>query len=208
MAKIADLLVDRMLQRPRGFVARRMWRDMKAHHGIFHDTLAELELTADDNLLEIGCGGGTFVRLALESSCRATAVDHSTDMAELARRNNADAVAAGRLAVVVAPAESLPFADGTFTHAALMNVLFFVDVPATLGELRRVLAPGARLVIHTVAPNPPASIMPPPVARRLRLWPDDELLQLMENADFADVKVRHTGKGFQLVTATRPVAKP
>lgn len=199
---IADMVTDRLLRRPRGRIARLWWRDMKAHHGIFRDSLAALALTPDDHLLEIGCGGGTFANWALDTGCRVTAVDHSADMVELAKANNTEAVLAKRLDVICAPAENLPFPDGQFTCAALMNVLFFLDAPAALAELRRVLAPCARIAVHTMAPNPPAKVVPPPMAKRMRLYGDDELLSLVSAAGFPDAHLTRIDDAFQLVTAT------
>ncbi|WP_051020725.1 class I SAM-dependent methyltransferase [Nocardia araoensis] len=199
-----DLFIDRLLRRPRGPLARRMWRDMKSHHDIFRDTLAALHLTADDRLLEIGCGGGTFAARALESGCRAIAVDHSADMVALTKSANADAVREGRLEVVEAAAESLPLPDRHFTCATAMNVLFFVSVPATLAELHRVLAPGGRLVLHTVAPQPPRSVMPAPLTGRVRLHSDAELVAMLETAGFHQPRVERVNDAFQLLTASRP----
>ncbi|MGO4617868.1 class I SAM-dependent methyltransferase [Nocardia sp. 2YAB30] len=198
-----DLFTDHLLRRPRGRLARMMWRDMKSHHEIFRDTLAALNLTSDDHLLEIGCGGGTFAAQALALGCRITAVDHSADMVALTKSTNADAVRGGRLEVIEAAAESLPLPDRHFTCATAMNVLFFVSVPALLAELHRVLAPGGRLVLHTVAPEPPRSLMPPPVAKRVRLHSDAELVSMLETADFHQPCVERVGDAFQLITASR-----
>ncbi|WP_280269236.1 class I SAM-dependent methyltransferase [Nocardia wallacei] len=204
MTGVADLFTEHLLRRPRGPIARFWWRDMKAHHDIFRETLAALDPRPEDNLIEIGCGGGTFVNWALASGCRATAVDHSADMVALTERNNADAVRTGALTVVHASAEQLPLPDGTFTAAALMNALFFLDAAAALAELHRVLAPSGRLVLHTLAPNPPASLAPAPVARRMRLYTDDELRSLLTTAGFTETRVTRSGKGFQSATAVRP----
>ncbi len=204
MTGIADIFTDHILKNPRGPIARRWWRDMKAHHGIFRETLQALELTAGDDLLEIGCGGGTFINWALESGCRATAVDHSADMAALAQKNNADAVHSGRLEVIVSPADKLPLPDSRFTAAALMNVLFFLDAPRALAELHRVLAPEARLVVHTIAPNPPSKVAPGPLARRMRLYSDEDLHALLDGAGFTGAQVVRTDPAYQLVTAIRP----
>jgi cyclopropane fatty-acyl-phospholipid synthase-like methyltransferase len=57
-----------------------------------------LALEPADLLLDVGCGGGIFLRQALETGCTAIGVDHSRDMVLLAREKNAGAIAAGPLA--------------------------------------------------------------------------------------------------------------
>jgi SAM-dependent methyltransferase len=48
-------------------------------------------------------------------------------------------------------AEHLPFPDSYFDHAVCLGALLYFDSPeAALGELRRVLKPGARVVLRTV----------------------------------------------------------
>src|ERR671937_355486 len=121
MSSMVDGVVDRFLRRPRGVIARRFWRDPKGHHEIFQTVLDALKPLADDHLLEIGCGGGTFVNRALESGCRATAVDHSADMVAVAATNNRNAVSTERLEVVQASADRLPLPDGQYTCATMMN---------------------------------------------------------------------------------------
>ncbi|WP_327150588.1 class I SAM-dependent methyltransferase [Nocardia sp. NBC_01329] len=199
-----DLFTDRLLRRPRGPLARLMWRDMKSHHEIFRDTLAELHLSADDHLLEVGCGGGTFAARALESGCRMTTVDHSADMVALTGSRNNAAVREGRLEVLEGTAEALPLPDQHFSCVTAMNILFFVDTPKTLSELHRVLRPNGRVVLHTVAPDPPRSLMPPPVARRAHFHSDSELRTMLETAGLGTPRVRRVDNIFQIVTATRP----
>lgn len=203
MSSVMDAVVDRFARRPRGMFARRFWRDPKAHHEIFRSTLAALDLQQDDNLLEIGCGGGTFVNWALGTGCRATAVDHSADMVALTESGNRDAVAAQRLTVVQASADRLSLPDCEFTCAALMNVLFFLDEPAVLAEVHRVLRPGGRLVIHTVAAEPPRNIAPPPLAKRMRLHSDDELIALVDGVGFVKTELTRIDGVYQLVSATK-----
>ena len=153
--------------------------------------LAELALTPDDYLVEVGCGGGVLLKDALLSGCRAAAVDHSPDMVRLAREVNHHAVAEGRLEVRHANADSLPFPDATFTCAAMTGVLGFLPDPvAALREMRRVLSSGGRVVVLGSDPSErgtPAS--PEPMASRLRFYEDDELKRLAEAAGFESAQV-------------------
>lgn len=188
-AAVGDWLTDRQARRPSGARSRGVYRDPLYHHPNFAVILAELALSSDDYLLEVGCGGGALLKKALLSGCRAAAVDHSPEMVRLARNENADAVARGRLEVVEASAHALPFADGTFTCAAMTGVLGFLQEPvAALAETYRVLASGGRVVILGSDPELKGTPgAPEPMASRLRFYDDDGLEALGRAAGFETV---------------------
>jgi SAM-dependent methyltransferase len=192
-AALGDWLTDRLARRPSGARSRGIYRDPLYHYPNFAVILAELALTPDDYLLEVGCGGGALLKKALAAGCRAAAVDHSPDMVRLARQENADAVASGRLEVLEASAHALPFPDRTFTCAAMTGVLGFLHEPvAAVSEMRRVLASGGRAVILGSDPElrgTPAA--PEPMASRLRFYVDDDLEALGREAGFEHVEVVH-----------------
>jgi ubiquinone/menaquinone biosynthesis C-methylase UbiE len=198
---LGDRMTDRLFRRPAGRVANRFYREAKPHQDAFRETLAALALDSQDHLLEIGCGGGTFLAWALATGCTANAIDHSTEMLALASRRNSSAITAGRLAVREADAASLPFSDGEFTAAAAINCFFFFDAPqAVLAEVHRTLAPTGRIAVHTLA------VAPPLIARRLHLYSDGDLVRMFEAAGYEHIAVRRTGAGAvaQLVTACKP----
>jgi SAM-dependent methyltransferase len=188
---LGDWMTDRRARRPSGASSRAIYRDPLFHYPNFQVILQELALTAGDYLLEVGCGGGALVKAALRSGCRAAAVDHSHEMVRLARAENAAAVAAERLDVREARADSLPFPDGTFTCAAMTGVLgFLADPVAALAEIRRVLAPGGRIVVLGSDPELKGTPgAPEPMASRLRFYKEDELERLGRAAGFDDVRV-------------------
>ena len=190
-AGFGDWLTDRLARRPWGASARAVYRDPLYHYPNFRVILAELALSPDDYLLEVGCGGGALLKAALASGCRASAVDHSREMVRLARQENASAIADGRLQIVEASADALPFADGTFTCAAMTGVLGFLSRPVqVLGEIRRVLVSGGRVVILGSDPElrgTPGA--PEPMASRLRFYDDSELAALGRDAGFQDVRI-------------------
>jgi SAM-dependent methyltransferase len=188
---LGDWLTDRRARRPSGAQARDVYRAPLYHYPNFQVILAELALTPDDYLVEVGCGGGAFLAEALKSGCRAAAIDHSPEMVRLAWEVNHDAVAAGRLELQRASADHLPFPDNTFSAAAMTGVLGFLpDAVAALREIRRVLAEGGRLVVLGSEPalrGTPAA--PEPMASRLRFYEDDELRQLGLDAGFNTAQV-------------------
>jgi ubiquinone/menaquinone biosynthesis C-methylase UbiE len=120
------------------------------HRPNFKAILAVLGLRPDDNLLEVGCGGGAFLQDALKSGCKAAAIDHSSDMVRVAREVNHAAIQQNRLEIREADASSLPYPDGIFSGAVMTGVFGFITNPLqALSEIRRVLAPGGRLVLFT-----------------------------------------------------------
>jgi arsenite methyltransferase len=98
-------------------------------------------------VLEIGCGGGAYLRdmaLAVGETGRACGIDISAEQIEQARELCADAPAAE---LHVASALELPFEDGTFDAAFSVQVLEYIDaVDDVLAETARVLKPGGRFV--------------------------------------------------------------
>jgi SAM-dependent methyltransferase len=96
-------------------------------------------------VLEVGCGTGRFLA-ALAGRAKAWGVDPSPEMLEVAR---------GRVhgaGLKLGSAEELPFKDRWFERAAMWLVVHLVERPRAFAELKRVLAPGGRLVIATFDP--------------------------------------------------------
>jgi SAM-dependent methyltransferase len=191
-----DWLTDRIARRPSGQRAREVYGAEDVHEFARRAILDVLVLGAGDHLLEVGCGGGLLLREALATGARVTGLDHSDDMVKLARDRAPGAE------LVLATAEALPFADDTFTGAAMSIVFFFLDDPiGVLRGSRRVLRPDGRLAIYTTGPElrgTPAA--PEPVASRGHFFADEELGDLARRAGFGDVEVRNDGGG-QLLTA-------
>ena len=88
-------------------------------------------------VLDVGCGPGALTAELLRRGLRVTAVDPQEGFAAAARERNPAAE------VLVAPAERLPFEDGTFDAALAQLVVQFMDDPvAGLREMGRVTRPG------------------------------------------------------------------
>ena len=100
-------------------------------------------------VLDVGCGTGNLLPLLRESGARVAAyagIDPSPPMLRLA----ADKLRASGIhgAVLAAPAEALPFADGAFATAVSASTLHdWPDADAGLAEIRRVLRPGGALLL-------------------------------------------------------------
>jgi SAM-dependent methyltransferase len=195
-----DRMTDRVARRPHGREARETYGADDAHSFAWEPVLDALQLTPDDQLLDVGCGGGVFLRRALETGCGAVGVDHSHDMVHLARR-----ITDGRAPIVQASAERLPFEAGAFTAVSCLVAFFFFPEPvAALQEFRRILDPErGRLAVYTTAPEMKGTPAAPyPLATRGYFYEDDELAELARAAGFRSVEVsRPEGGGAQLLVA-------
>ena len=150
MNDFAERLVDRIARRPHGLLGRLLYRFPLGHTPGFDMALSKAPPKQEDHVLEVGCGGGVFMRRALKSGCRATAFDHSDEMVDATGKLNADAVRTGRLEVVRADASALPLEDCRADKAYCLNAFFFFPDPqGAMREMARVLKPGGSLVLVT-----------------------------------------------------------
>ena len=188
-----DWLTDRNARRPSGAKARGVYRNPMYHRPNFRAILDSLQLKPNDYLIEVGCGGGAFLQMALLSGCRAAAVDHSPDMVRLAQEVNRSAVSEGRLEIREAEADSLPYEDALFTCAVMTGVFGFLSNPIkALSEMRRVLMRGGRLAVVSGSGKlrgTPA--VPEPMASRLHFYEDDQLVMLTRKAGFENARVEN-----------------
>lgn len=190
-------MTDRIARRPHGWAARATYGAADVHSFAWEPVLDALALGPDDVLLDVGCGGGVFLRRALSTGCRAVGVDHSRDMVELARRTAA-------VQVLEARAEELPFPDAEFTAVScIVAFFFFADPVRVLRELKRVLEPErGRLAIFTTPPEAKGTPAAPyPLATRGHFYDDDELERLPLAAGFSESSVARTEIGAQLLVA-------
>jgi SAM-dependent methyltransferase len=204
--EVARWLADRLARQPEGPRAREVYASVREHQAGFDAILAALTPGPRDVFLDVGCGGGVLLAQALARGCRAAGADHSREMVDLSAEQNAAAVAAGDLQLVVADATALPFADDSFTCAAMAHMFFFLRDPvAALRELRRVVSSGGRIAVVTLAPemkgHPYAA--PEPLASEGFFWTDSELARLADEAGFAAVRVSRRN-GSQLLEGRVP----
>jgi ubiquinone/menaquinone biosynthesis C-methylase UbiE len=138
--------VARQLARPAGLAGRLLAPVMDlANRTPTRLALDLLSPSAGETVLDAGCGTGAALQaLLVRADCRATGVDQSATMIAAARRR-----LHGRAGLVECQLERLPFAEGAFDAVLALNVLYFTDRDgAMIGELRRVLRPGGRLVAY------------------------------------------------------------
>ena len=154
-------------------------------------------VSTGDRVLDLGSGDGPFVPALLEAGAEVTGADVAEGALERARRR-----APGARYVRVEPHGPWPFDDEEFAVVWASEVIEHVaDTESWVNEVRRVLAPGGRLLVTT--PSVETLAEPPdPRGQHLRFYSAGSLRNLLEDMGFGDVDVR-VAKGLLFGTALR-----
>jgi demethylmenaquinone methyltransferase/2-methoxy-6-polyprenyl-1,4-benzoquinol methylase len=187
--------------------------------------VSRIDAGPDDRVLDVATGTGMVAReLVRRKGCAVVGVDQSPEMlAEAQSRAN------GRIELVEASAERLPFDDGEFDALTFTYLVRYVDDPAaTLAELARVVRPGGTIAglefglprgvwrplweLHVRVVLPGAglalgdgwrevgSFLGPSIRGLWAVWPLERQLEAWRDAGVEDVQARKLSVGGGVVT--------
>ena len=188
--------------------------------------VSRLPVGPDDVVLDVATGtAAVALELVRRTGCSVVGVDQSPEMLDEARRRLLLAAETKRVRLVEASAHELPFEDGSFDGLTAAYLLRYLDdLPTDLGELARVLRPGATaaLLDFGVPPGPLpragwnlwVDVGLPVLGRAIspgwhevgrflggsirdfdRRWPVPRLLTALREAGFDDVRARRLSLG-------------
>ncbi|HEV7522559.1 MAG TPA: class I SAM-dependent methyltransferase [Candidatus Angelobacter sp.] len=122
--------------------------EMEDHHSdITEQTLALMDIQIADRILDLGCGTGWASRRMARLAPNGEVV--GLDLAnEMLRRGEEASSAFKNVRYVWGSAENIPEADNAFSKVlSVESFYYYADQGKALDELRRVMAPGAKLFI-------------------------------------------------------------
>lgn len=177
---------------------------MDAHlSGWFHRESQELfegfPISAEDSLLDIGCGDGTFVRFCAEFGAEVIFADIDAEKIAGVERSLQGSRARG-IVPLVTDANPLPLPDERVNKVVAMEVLEHVEDPAQfVRELVRIGKPGAQYLItvpDALAENVQKCLAPASYFERpnhIRVFQRDEFEKLLTDAGLVVEKRAYYG---------------
>jgi ubiquinone/menaquinone biosynthesis C-methylase UbiE len=178
------------------------------------DLIEEAALSRGERILDVACGTGVVARLAAERVGRGgtvAAVDINPAMLAAARSIPSSGAA---IQWYETSAESMPLPDSAFQVVLCqLGLQFVTNKEAALKEMRRVLAPGGRLLVSVPPPNAFFGVLDEALARHVgdeaagfvrmvfSLSEPGTIERLFRDAEFQDVTLRTYGKRLQLPVA-------
>lgn len=112
------------------------------------EVIRQLDIRADEHGLDVGAGMGSGVVLAVKAGARVVAVDPMPFMRLVLRLRRLLQRSRNRLEILDGAAEQLPVTDASVDAAWAVNAMHhWTDLDAAVGEIRRVVRPGGRLMV-------------------------------------------------------------
>lgn len=194
--------------KPTGEAGVEMLARMNASHGpVTEWGLSHISVAEDAAVLDIGCGGGaTLHRLAARAPHGAiTGIDYSEVSVACSTDFNRADIESGRMKVLQASVEAMPFADDSFDIITTVESFYFwPDQAANLREVHRVLKPGGTfLLIAEIHEN---GALPESDRENVRTYnlfnpTQEQFLALFRQAGFTQVTA-YTKPGEQWIAVT------
>jgi 2-polyprenyl-3-methyl-5-hydroxy-6-metoxy-1,4-benzoquinol methylase len=155
----------------------------------FRAVLDALDAQAGEEILEVGCGSGSYTRELAEIGARVTATDYAPSQLAQARGNLGKL--GSRVVFRLEDAQSLSFADERFDKVLLSEVIEHVPDPEqAISEAARVLRPGGVLVVSTPSRFSPMNLAYG-VKRRVRRYGFNEHIHELTPRSFRRLVTRH-----------------
>ncbi len=188
-------------RKPQGEEGVQMLHRMnKSHYEVTGWALDFLTFQENNQILDIGCGGGATLKRMSEyiHTGHLTGVDYSKVSVDLSREFNVEDIQSGKMEVLEASVENLPFEEKTFDKIVTVESFYFWPAPVeNLKEVFRVLKEGGTflLVAEIYQKDDLKKEVMEGVARYQLLNPTaEEFRQMFLQAGLSDVSI-HTKEG-------------
>jgi C_GCAxxG_C_C family probable redox protein len=187
--------------KPRGKEGEEMLLRMNQSHSEVTDwALGFFDFKENDNVLDIGCGGGATLNKMSEkiAAGHLIGVDYSAVSVKMSTEYNREDIKNKKMEVIEASVELLPFKSGQFDKIVTVESFYFWPNHAdNLKEVRRVLKKGGTfLIVADIYNKEGLSEHALENIKKYSMFnpTEEELKKMLEDAGFSNVKI-HTKDG-------------
>ena len=184
--------------KPQGEAGKKMLERMnESHYEVTGWALNFLNFKENDYVLDIGCGGGATLRRMAEhiNSGKLVGVDYSNVSVQKSIEVNSKDVESGKMKVLEASVENLPFQDKQFDIITTVESFYFWPNPQeNLKEVLRVLKEnGTFILVADIYQNGNLSDKSLENIKMYNMFnpTKDEFQKMFENVGFKNIKI-HT----------------
>jgi len=179
---------------PRGFVGWIVaWIMPLAHSPIYKHVSKILDLQPEDDLAEVACGSGHFLKKYASHVRSIAGLDLSDVQVKMAKRKLRGRITAGTAEIVQGEASQLPWEDNRFSVVTTMGSMMGFPKPLeSLKEMYRVLRPRGRAVVSIEFNAEDGKDHSKYVEKYgMWVWTEDEVRAMMEEAGFLEISVTY-----------------
>ena len=148
---IAMAYILNQARKPTRWIGRFYVSTMNLSHSDLTDWgLKHIQIGQRFTILDVGCGGGRTIQkmAAMATEGKLYGVDYADGSVAASRRVNAQLIKAGRAEIRQASVSHLPFPDDQFDLVTAVETHYYwPNLITDMQEIRRVLKPGAMLII-------------------------------------------------------------
>jgi len=177
---------------PRGLAGHIIaWMMPLGHSSIYKRVSKVLNLQPEDDLAEVACGGGHFLKKFASHVRSVAGLDLSDVQVKMANRKLRSRIAAGTAEIILGDASQLPWEDNRFSVVTTMgSIMGFPKPLESLKEMHRVLRSGGRTVV-SIENNAEDGKDYSKYAEKwgMWVWTEEEVLTIMKEAGFSEISV-------------------
>ena len=194
---------------PRGFGGWITgWTMPIFHEAIYKRIYPVLDLQPEDDLLEVACGSGHFLKKYASHIRSIAGLDLSEVMIKIANRKNRDRISAGTAEFVQGEASKLSWDNNRFSAVTSMGSFIAFPKPLeSLKEMHRVLRPGGRAVI-SIEFNNEDGVDHSKMSKEwgIQLLSEEDVRSMMKEAGFLEISFTYLkGLGMPKMMITRAI---
>lgn len=180
------------MRKPKGKLGKIQLKSMnKEHTPVSLWGLKHLDISQEDIVLDIGCGGGINVNTMAQKAKKVYGIDYSIESVNLSREVNDDLIKRGIVEIHNGNVKDLPYDDNAFDIVtAFETVYFWPDIEKCFGEVKRVLKPGGIFLIGMESNGSDNLMMK--LSEKLidmNVYDDVEITKFLTNNQFSDITV-------------------